>query len=86
MHITDTSWIINGLSDKYKYVFRVSALNSYGWSDPSTESTEFDLNEAARKAEKEYPIILITLGISIPTSVCFIVVICILCGKDFSRF
>ncbi|KAK9875123.1 hypothetical protein WA026_005916 [Henosepilachna vigintioctopunctata] len=64
---TKTSWIINGLSEKYKYVFRVFALNSFGWSDPSQESIEFDLNETARLADKQsaMTVVVIATGITI---------------------
>lgn len=66
---SDTSWIIDGLNDKYKYVFRVLAMNAYGWSDPSMESNEFDIYEAARMAEKQNPIFLISIAISTPITI-----------------
>ncbi|KAJ8934365.1 hypothetical protein NQ314_013406 [Rhamnusium bicolor] len=71
---TDTSWIISGLNEKHKYAFRVSALNSYGWSDSSEESNEFDLNEAARIAEKQNPMNLILIATGVPISICFLVI------------
>ncbi|XP_044258516.1 proto-oncogene tyrosine-protein kinase ROS isoform X1 [Tribolium madens] len=78
---TETSWIINGLSEKYKYEFRVSALNAYGWSDPSDSSTAFDLNEAARMAEKQSPMTLIAIATFIPVSVFLIILLCLVCRK-----
>lgn len=78
---TETSWIINGLSEKYKYEFRVAALNLYGWSDPSEPSTAFDLNEAARMAEKQSPMTLIAIATFIPVSVFLIILLCIVCRK-----
>ncbi|KAJ8921659.1 hypothetical protein NQ315_010568, partial [Exocentrus adspersus] len=65
---TDSSWIIDGLDEQHKYAFRVSALNSYGWSDTSEESNEFDLNEAARMAEKQNPMKLILIATMVPIS------------------
>jgi proto-oncogene tyrosine-protein kinase ROS len=78
---TETSWIIDGLSEKYKYEFRVSALNAYGWSDPSEPSTAFDLNEAARMAEKQSPMTLIAIVTFIPLSVFLLILLCIVCRK-----
>ncbi|CAH0553544.1 unnamed protein product [Brassicogethes aeneus] len=75
---TNTSWIIKGLSDKFKYSFRVSALNSYGWSNPSKESMEFDFTEAARWAEKQNPESLILIAIGIPFIIVMCYVFCIL--------
>lgn len=79
---TDTYWIISGLSDKLRYAFRVSALNEIGWSDPSEESSEFDISAAAMLAEKNEQFGVI-LGIAIPILVVFvvIVVICFICCK-----
>ncbi|XP_057670694.1 proto-oncogene tyrosine-protein kinase ROS isoform X2 [Diorhabda carinulata] len=67
---TNTSWIIDGLNEKYKYAFRVSSLNSYGWSNVSEESNEFDLTEAARMAEKQSPMKLILIATLVPLSIC----------------
>ncbi|KAH1022662.1 hypothetical protein HUJ04_012034 [Dendroctonus ponderosae] len=72
---TDNSWIIGGLDKQYKYAFRVSALNSYGWSDPSAESTEFDVGEAERMSQKN-PMDLIFIATFLPISVCILIVIC----------
>ncbi|KAG5883190.1 hypothetical protein JTB14_018205 [Gonioctena quinquepunctata] len=66
---TNTSWIINGLDEKYKYAFRVSAQNSYGWSNTSEESSGFDLM-TARMAEKQNPMKLILIATLIPISIC----------------
>lgn len=81
--ILDTSWIIEGLSDKFKYSFRVSALNAYGWSIPSKESTEFDLNEAARWTEKQNPGNLILIAIGIPLMIAICGLVCILYGMFY---
>ncbi|RZC34249.1 proto-oncogene tyrosine-protein kinase ROS, partial [Asbolus verrucosus] len=78
---TETSWIIDGLSDKYKYEFRVSALNAYGWSDPSEPSTAFDLNESARIAEKQNPMTLIAIATFTPVSIFLVILLCIVCRK-----
>ncbi|XP_044756024.1 proto-oncogene tyrosine-protein kinase ROS isoform X2 [Coccinella septempunctata] len=72
---TNTSWIINGLSEDYKYVFRVFALNSFGWSDPSKESIEFDLNETARLADKQSAMTVVIIATGITISFIFIVII-----------
>lgn len=58
-----------------KYVFRISARNAYGWSNTSEESNEFDLNEAARIAEKQNPMKLILIATGVPISLCVFVVI-----------
>ncbi|CAG9858272.1 unnamed protein product [Phyllotreta striolata] len=83
---TNTSWIINGLNEKQKYAFRVSALNSYGWSNFSEESNEFDLTEAARMAEKQNPTNLIVMAITIPIAICvalvLFLIIIVYFGKD----
>ncbi|CAG9822767.1 unnamed protein product [Phaedon cochleariae] len=71
---TNTSWIINGLDEKQKYAFRVSALNSYGWSNTSEESNEFD-PMAARVAEKQSPMKLILIATLVPISICAIFVL-----------
>ncbi|XP_076250339.1 receptor protein-tyrosine kinase sevenless isoform X2 [Rhynchophorus ferrugineus] len=84
---TDNSWVINGLSDKYKYAFRVSALNSYGWSDPSAESTEFDISEAERISQKN-PMNLIFMAILIPITLGLLIISCCLyvyCFKKCSK-
>ncbi|KAJ8952660.1 hypothetical protein NQ318_020975, partial [Aromia moschata] len=72
---TDTSWIISGLNDKQKYAFRVSAFNTHGWSDNSEESNEFDLDEAARLAEKPNPMKLIIIATTVPISICLFVIL-----------
>lgn len=73
----DTSWIINGLNEKNKYAFRVSALNSYGWSNVSEESNEFDLT---RMADKQSPMKLILIATLVPVSIClFFMTIFIYC-------
>ncbi|KAL1489268.1 hypothetical protein ABEB36_014201 [Hypothenemus hampei] len=72
---SDNSWIIQGLSEEFKYAFRVSALNSYGWSDPSPESTEFDISEAERLSQKS-PRNLIFIATFLPISICVIIVLC----------
>lgn len=77
----DTSWIISGLDDKYKYAFRVSAYNSYGWSNPSEESVEFDVSEAAQLAAKQDPTNLVIIAICVPVVVCFFLIICCVCCK-----
>ncbi|XP_060523893.1 proto-oncogene tyrosine-protein kinase ROS isoform X2 [Cylas formicarius] len=73
---TDTAWIIDGLSDKYKYAFRVSSLNSFGWSDPSVESNEFDISEADSMLQKQSSMNLIFIATFVPISICLFVVIC----------
>ncbi|KAK5650142.1 hypothetical protein RI129_001171 [Pyrocoelia pectoralis] len=75
---TDTFWIITGLQDDYRYAFRVSALNAYGWSNTSEESSEFDLNVAAQLAEKQDPVSLFIIA-GIPVAICIVIVICIFC-------
>ena len=82
---TETSWIIDGLSDKHKYEFRALALNAYGWSYPSEVSTAFDLNEAARMAEKQSPMTLIVVAICLPVSVFLAILLCIVCRKSDSN-
>lgn len=77
----DTSWIIEGLNQKMKYVFRTSARNAYGWSNTSEESNEFDLNEAARIAEKQNPMKLIVIATVIPISLCLCVVLVLVYGE-----
>ncbi|XP_030754698.1 proto-oncogene tyrosine-protein kinase ROS-like isoform X3 [Sitophilus oryzae] len=72
---TDNSWVISDLSDKYRYAFRVYALNSYGWSDPSPESTDFDITEAERLSQKN-PINLIFIATFVPIIICLTIVIC----------
>ncbi|XP_045468365.1 proto-oncogene tyrosine-protein kinase ROS isoform X2 [Harmonia axyridis] len=72
---TNTSWIIDGLSEDYKYVFRVFALNSFGWSDPSKESIEFDLNETARLADKQSAMTVVIIATGITISFIFVVII-----------
>ncbi|KAL3277022.1 hypothetical protein HHI36_012384 [Cryptolaemus montrouzieri] len=72
---TNTTWIINGLSEEYKYVFRVFALNSFGWSDPSKESIEFDLNETARLADKQSAMTVVVIATGITISFIFVVII-----------
>lgn len=72
---------MEGLDGKQKYAFRVSALNSYGWSDTSEESNEFDLNEAARMAEKQNPMKIILIATTVPISICVILVIAFCYGK-----
>ncbi|XP_066156235.1 proto-oncogene tyrosine-protein kinase ROS isoform X1 [Euwallacea fornicatus] len=72
---TDNSWIITDLNSEHKYSFRVSALNSYGWSEPSQESTEFDISEAERLSQKN-PMNLIFIATLLPISICIIIVIC----------
>lgn len=82
--ILDTSWIISGLLENYKYSFRVSALNAYGWSDPSEESTQFDLNTAAQLAEKENNLNSILIAIFIPTALmCIVAIIFLSCKSCF---
>lgn len=78
---TETSWIIDGLSDKFRYEFRASALNAYGWSDPSDSSSAFNLNEAARMAEKQSPMTLIAIATFVPVSVFLFILSCIVCSK-----
>lgn len=77
---TDNFWIIEGLNPAHKYAFRVSALNSHGWSDLSDESTEFSPGEAAHLHQKS-PINLIFIATLLPISVCFIIVMCFGYGK-----
>ncbi|XP_050308693.1 proto-oncogene tyrosine-protein kinase ROS isoform X2 [Anthonomus grandis grandis] len=72
---TENSWIITNLSDQYKYSFRALALNSYGWSDPSAESAQFDYLEAERMSQKN-PMNLIFIATFLPISICIIIVIC----------
>lgn len=72
---------MSGLSDKYKYSFRVSALNSYGWSDPSEESMEFDIHAASQIAEKQDPTSLILVAICVPVVFFVLFIICFLCCK-----
>nr|ALV82505.1 sev [Leptinotarsa decemlineata] len=69
-----TSWIISGLDEKHKYAFRVSAYNSYGWSNTSEESNEFD-PMAARMAEKQNPMKLILIATLVPISICVIFIL-----------
>ncbi|XP_074032211.1 receptor protein-tyrosine kinase sevenless isoform X2 [Leptinotarsa decemlineata] len=71
---TNTSWIISGLDEKHKYAFRVSAYNSYGWSNTSEESNEFD-PMAARMAEKQNPMKLILIATLVPISICVIFIL-----------
>ncbi|KAK4881780.1 hypothetical protein RN001_005099 [Aquatica leii] len=75
---TDTFWIITGLQDDYRYAFRVSALNAYGWSNASEESTEFDLNVAAQLADKQDPLSLFIIA-GIPVFICIVIVFCVFC-------
>ncbi|XP_031333150.1 proto-oncogene tyrosine-protein kinase ROS isoform X2 [Photinus pyralis] len=75
---TDTFWIITGLKDDYRYAFRASALNTYGWSNTSEESSEFDLNVAAQLAEKQDPVSLFIIA-GIPVAICVVLVICVFC-------
>ncbi|KAF5278624.1 hypothetical protein FQA39_LY00666 [Lamprigera yunnana] len=75
---TDAFWIITGLQDDYRYAFRVSALNAYGWSNTSEESSEFDLNVAAQLAEKQDPLSLFIIA-GIPVVICVIIVLCVSC-------
>lgn len=77
----DTSWIINGLSEDYKYVFRVFALNSFGWSEPSKESIEFDLNETARLADKQSAMTVVIIATGISISFIFVVIIVLISCK-----
>lgn len=79
---TETSWIIDGLTEKYRYEFRVSALNAHGWSEPSERSTAFDLNEAARMAENQGPITQIIIATFIPFSVVMLLIVCWMCRKS----
>lgn len=82
MCCAENAWIIGGLDKQFKYAFRVSALNSYGWSDPSAESTEFDVGEAERMAQKN-PMDLIFIATFLPISVCILIVICFGYGKAY---
>ncbi|XP_017769031.1 PREDICTED: proto-oncogene tyrosine-protein kinase ROS isoform X2 [Nicrophorus vespilloides] len=50
---TDTFWKIVGLSESYRYAFRVSASNLYGWSELSEESTHFDPLASAQLAIRQ---------------------------------
>lgn len=77
---TDNFWIIEGLNPAHKYAFRVSALNSYGWSDLSAESSEFDPEEAEHLHQKN-PMNLIFIATLLPISICFIIVVCFGYGK-----
>lgn len=77
----ETSWIIDGLDKQLKYVFRISARNAYGWSNTSEESNEFDLNDAARIAEKQNPIKLILIATGVPISLCICVVVVLSYGR-----
>lgn len=79
--IPESSWIIDGLDQQLKYVFRISARNAYGWSNTSEESNEFDLNEAARIAEKQNPMKLIIIATGVPISLCIFVVVVLSYGK-----
>lgn len=78
--IVDSFWVINALEDQYKYVFRASALNEYGWSNTSEESSEFDLNIAAQIAEKQDPISLIVIA-GLPLMICLVIIILVICCK-----
>lgn len=82
MFFLETSWIIDGLDQELKYVFRISARNAYGWSNTSEESNEFDLKEAARIAEKQNPMKLIIIATVVPISLCVFVVIILSYGKN----
>lgn len=76
---TDTSWIISGLSDNthFRYIFRVLSLNSYGWSDASDESNQFDLNTAAQLAEKsQIGQILIAIMVPFAFLIAVILIVC----------
>lgn len=61
----ETYWIISALNPDYRYVFRVSALNSYGWSNFSDMSMEFNLIAAATIAERHEQFGLI-IGVAVP--------------------
>lgn len=78
---TDTYWIVSGLSDKLRYAFRVSALNKYGWSDPSEESSEFDITAAAMIADSANQISIIVATLIPAIFVLIVVVIFTLCCK-----
>ncbi|VEN57030.1 unnamed protein product, partial [Callosobruchus maculatus] len=71
---TNTSWIISGLNDKNKYIFRVYARNAYGWSNASEKSSEFDLT-AARIAESRTSINIIIVAIVVPICMCILVIV-----------
>lgn len=63
-----------------QYVFRVRALNEYGWSNWSAESRSFDLSEAALLADQQE--LGVVLGIAIPVvlAFCFVAALTVLCG------
>ena len=77
----DNFWIMSELGAGAQYVFRVRALNEYGWSNWSAESRSFDLSEAALLADQQE--LGVVLGIAIPVvlAVCFVAALTALCGQ-----
>ncbi|XP_025828950.1 proto-oncogene tyrosine-protein kinase ROS isoform X3 [Agrilus planipennis] len=76
---TEPAWEIAGLKEKnHKYVFRASALNMYGWSAPSNESDMYDPVEFA-KLNKQDPMTLIIIAITVPLAFCIVSIICFVC-------
>lgn len=63
--LVDTSWIINGSMENFKYSFRVYALNDYGWSNASEESEQFELTAAPQVAENNFENIIIATTVPV---------------------
>jgi len=65
-----------------RYVFRVRALNSFGWSDWSGESHGKDLGAAALLAKTQQ--VGIVLAVTMPIGIvvlCIVALLAVVCGK-----
>lgn len=63
-----------------RYTFNVQALNSYGWSDMSEPSEEFDFSEAELMVvHQDYLGIILGIGISILGALGLGIGVCLYC-------
>lgn len=84
---TDSFWMFSDFQNDYRYSFRVSAVNSYGWSNFSEESVQFDMAVAAQMAKKNdfsqvVIAISVTFGILIFLLIACKLLCCWVCKKN----
>lgn len=75
---TETHWIIKDLVPIDKYSFRVSAKNSFGWSEYSELS---DISNAPLPSSERYAYMMIATIIPISITLLLVLIACLFCSK-----